>query len=111
MKRSEAITWLKVMLANLVSFPEVSNTKKRQALTYAIDSLNTDEAYQLMYEGLEVEEVVHAEWIWNADRFMYVCSKCGHNPTKGTGFNHDIDALNEHYHYCRYCGAKMDGGL
>lgn len=100
MERNDVITALEDLKDRCPKY-----IKEYQALDYAILSLRTDETYQHM------GEVIHAKWIWNNARFMYVCSNCGHNPTKGTGFNHDIDALNEHYHYCRYCGAKMDGGL
>lgn len=79
-------------------------TKEYQALDYALLSLKTDETYQHMCED------IHAKWIWNNARFMYVCSNCGHNPTHGTGCSHCLDTLKEHYRYCRYCGAKMNGG-
>lgn len=49
MDRSEVINVLKTLKANCSKyFPE------HQALDYAISSLKTDEAYQIMYEGGEI---------------------------------------------------------
>ena len=50
MDRKEAIMWLKIIRANLVDFPEISNKKKIEALDMAIRSVEIDEAYQLEYE-------------------------------------------------------------
>ena len=48
--------------------------------------------------------VKHAQWIEDGYCFSYdlVCSYCG--------FNFAIeDSILEHFNYCPYCGAKMDG--
>ena len=45
-------------------------------------------------------------WIWSVPNHLYVCSECGKNPTFATGFSHDLDFLNQHYIYCRWCGSK-----
>ena len=57
---------------------------------------------------IEVQTFIHAKWIWDKSRFMYVCSNCKGNPTEGTGHSLDYSALASHYHYCKDCGAKMD---
>lgn len=61
MDRKEAIKYLKIIKGNLNIFPEVGQKEKIQALGIGIASLQTDEAYQLEYEGREVytkDEVV-----------------------------------------------------
>lgn len=57
---------------------------------------------------VDVQPIVHAKWMWDKNRFMYVCSNCKGNPTEGTGYSHDYPALVSHYRYCKDCGAKMD---
>nr|DAO42115.1 MAG TPA: zinc-ribbon containing domain protein [Caudoviricetes sp.] len=44
----------------------------------------------------DVVPVVHGEWIHHDDGVV-TCSKCG-------------NAESSDSYYCRYCGAKMDGG-
>lgn len=50
-----------------------------------------------------------AWWTWDSERYMYVCSKCGANPTIGTGHVLSQKIINHEYHYCRNCGMKMIG--
>ena len=54
MERSEVIRWLSIIRENIIYLPEISNKQKIESLDYAISSLKTDEAYQIMYEGGEV---------------------------------------------------------
>ena len=65
----------------------------------------------LMKQGakLPTAEPQTAEWIWDENRIMYVCSKCKGNPTEGTGYSHGYPTLVSKYHYCKSCGAKMKG--
>lgn len=44
----------------------------------------------------DVASVVHARWIYHDDGVI-TCSECG-------------NAESNDSYYCRYCGAKMDGG-
>ena len=53
MSKEEIVDTLKTMVFGVQAF-ERFNAKEREALDYAISSLETDEAYQLMYEGEEV---------------------------------------------------------
>lgn len=53
MTRKEAITWLKIIKANIKLFPGISASKKIKALDFAIQSLEVDEMYRLEYEKLE----------------------------------------------------------
>ncbi len=60
--RKEAIITLGIMLGNLKLFPEVGQKQKMAALRFAIRSLKTDEAYQLLYESnLDNDVVLAAE--------------------------------------------------
>lgn len=45
MDTKETIMWLKIMRANLKEFPEVSNSKKIEALSNAIDIAEAFEAF------------------------------------------------------------------
>ena len=49
MERNDVITTLEVLKANCSK-----HSRDYQALEYAISSLKTDEAYQIMYEGGEI---------------------------------------------------------
>ena len=51
--RKQVIEELQKML-DYCSIRQDSTPKRKQALVYAISSLKTDEAYQLMYEGGEI---------------------------------------------------------
>lgn len=51
--RKQVIEELQKML-DYCSIRQDSTPERKQALVYAISSLKTDEAYQLMYEGEEV---------------------------------------------------------
>lgn len=60
--RKEAIIMLGIMLENIKLFPEVGQKQKMAALRFAIRSLKTDEAYQLLYEtNLDNDIVLAAE--------------------------------------------------
>ena len=56
MERKEAINWLRIMLRNENTFPSISSAKKKEALKFAINSLEVDEFYQLEYEQIYREE-------------------------------------------------------
>lgn len=45
MNTKETIMWLKIMRADLKNFPEVSNSKKIEALSNAIDIVDAYEAF------------------------------------------------------------------
>ena len=53
MTRKQAIEELQKML-DYCSIRQDSTPERKQALVYAISSLKTDEAYQIMYEGREI---------------------------------------------------------
>lgn len=53
MSREEVVETLKTMVFGAQAFKRF-NSKERESLDYAISSLKTDEAYQLMYEGEDV---------------------------------------------------------
>lgn len=60
--RKEAIIMLGIMHESLKLFPEVAQKQKMAALRFAIRSLKTDEAYQLLYESnLDNDVVLAAE--------------------------------------------------
>ena len=97
MDRNEALDWLCRLRSQLENYmgglvPKEIIEKFKEALTYSINSLKTDEAYQLEYEGKKVKEVVHAKWIDGNHRQS--CSNC-----KYRGFRT--------WTYCPNCGAKM----
>lgn len=48
------------------------------------------------FPAADVAPVVHARWIYHDDGVI-TCSECG-------------NAESSDSYYCRYCGAKMDGG-
>ncbi len=48
------------------------------------------------FPAADVAPVVHGEWIHHDDGVV-TCSECG-------------NAESSDSYYCRYCGAKMDGG-
>ena len=43
-------------------------------------------------------------WIWKT--YVWWCSECGKNPTKGTGY---VQKAEELFDYCPHCGARMEG--
>lgn len=52
----------------------------------------------------DVAPVVHGRWKYNTDFYVWCCSECGKNPTKGTGVVTTAEKLPA---YCPHCGAKM----
>lgn len=48
------------------------------------------------FQSSDVAPVVHGRWIYHDDGVV-TCSECG-------------NAESSDSYYCRYCGAKMDGG-
>lgn len=54
----------------------------------------------------DVAPVRHGRWQYNTDFYVWCCSECGENPTKGTGVVTTEEKLPS---YCPNCGAKMDG--
>ena len=56
---------------------------------------------------IEAEQVSHARWLkeydYEENYSIHKCSNCGGEPY----YESDIE---KEYHYCPYCGAKMDGG-
>jgi regulator of replication initiation timing len=101
MERKEVISTLEDLKSRCPKY-----IKEYQALDYAISSIKTDLAYDLMYEGLEVEEVVHAKWVkehgYENDVYQqnYCCSAC----------NQYYSTDPKNMLYCPHCGARMDGG-
>lgn len=82
---------------------KVFSDRCREAHRMAIKSLKTDEAYNLMYEHADVQEVVHARWIKHPDELFpmertQTCSNC--NQSEFMFISND--------NYCPNCGAKMD---
>lgn len=74
---------------------------ENKALQMGIDSLETDESYQLMYEKAEVQPVIHGEWE-KVTLALWKCSECG-NEICSSEYG-----LSQYYKYCSKCGAKMD---
>lgn len=58
--RKEAIIILGIIFENIKLFPEVGQKKKMAALRFAIRSLKTNEAYQLLHESNFDNDVVLA---------------------------------------------------
>lgn len=98
MERKEVIK----ILESIREKRQINNKKGLEALDYAISSVKTDEAYDLIYEGLEAEEVVHAKWILDGTDNSSTCSHCGCLLWAN-------DILRGDAYYCPNCGAKMDG--
>lgn len=66
-------------------------------------------ALKCFVEGIpaaDVAPVRHGRWQYNTDFYVWCCSECGENPTKGTGVVTTAEKLPA---YCPNCGAKMDG--
>lgn len=47
-----------------------------------------------------------AKWIFSKYH-TWICSECGENPLKGTGFVPSKETMKERYRYCSMCGAKI----
>lgn len=58
-------------------------------------------------KAADVAPVRHGRWQYNTDFYVWCCSECGKNPTKGTGVVTTAEKLPA---YCPNCGARMDGG-
>lgn len=58
------------------------------------------------FPAADVAPVRHGRWQYNTDFYVWRCSECGENPTKGTGVVTTAEKLPA---YCPNCGAKMDG--
>lgn len=59
------------------------------------------------FPAADVAPVRHGRWQYNTDFYVWCCSECGKNPTKGTGVVTTAEKLPA---YCPNCGARMDGG-
>lgn len=57
------------------------------------------------FPAADVATVRHGRWKYNTDFYVWVCSECGQNPTKGMGF---VQADENLFAYCPHCGARMD---
>lgn len=80
MTTKETIEWLKIMRINLKNFPEISNGKKIEALTNAIDIAEAFEAFtdpnasdKASYK--KIEKIGKKHWLDNADG--WICPICG----------------------------------
>ena len=66
------------------------------------------------FPAVDAEPVRHGEWkrtqVRRNDEMhtLYVCSEC--NDYHGFRDDPGEHTFKENYHYCRLCGAKMDGG-
>lgn len=58
------------------------------------------------FPAADVAPVRHGRWQYNTDFYVWCCSECGKNPTKGTGVVVSEKKLPA---YCPHCGARMDG--
>jgi rubrerythrin len=58
------------------------------------------------FPAADVAPVRHGRWQYNTDFYVWCCSECGKNPTKGTGVVTTAEKLPA---YCPHCGAKMEG--
>ena len=58
------------------------------------------------FPATDVAPVRHGRWQYNTDFYVWRCSECGKNPTKGTGVVTTAEKLPA---YCPHCGAQMDG--
>lgn len=85
MERKEALSWLKIMKAQITTFGAISQNKKTEALSMAISSLETDEAYQLEYENPEfcadcisreaVKEILPKMAFTSSEKYIQALSK------------------------------------
>lgn len=82
------------------------------SIKFALDSLKTDEAYQLEYEKREIKEIVPAHWIHVPENERYkeqwVCSNCHHGIIENPKFTSWITGESIDFVWCPICGAKMD---
>ena len=63
-----------------------------------VERLFADGVYAVIaaFSAADVAPVVHGRWFYHDDGVI-TCSECG-------------NAESSDSYYCRYCGAKMDGG-
>lgn len=62
--------------------------------------LQKEQAYMQGYE--DGRKSRKGKWIYK--HFVWFCSKCGENPTKGMGY---VQGHQELYDFCPKCGAEM----
>lgn len=72
------------------------NSASNQYLVGRCDGLDIAAGLLRVAPAADVALVVHGEWIHHEDGVV-TCSECG-------------NAESSDSYYCRYCGAKMDGG-
>ena len=58
------------------------------------------------FPAADVAPVRNGHWKYSTDFYVWFCSECGKNPTKGTGV---VLAEKNLSAYCPHCGARMDG--
>ncbi len=97
-----------LMLALNAGARAIENTKRYHGAVYTKDVFSESpqkipylQAAKVLREvsdapAADVAPVVHGEWIHHDDGVV-TCSECG-------------NAESSDSYYCRYCGAKMDGG-
>jgi hypothetical protein len=47
------------------------------------------------------------KWIYT-ENHCWICSECGKNPLKGTGFTPTLDGMRIQWKFCNICGTKME---
>lgn len=90
MTRKEAIEQLEIIKVYDV---DGKNKKKLESIDIAIKALSQ-------------QNVGH--WILTKDYFNWICSECGGNPHRGTGFVPNKDGMRIQWKYCNLCGARME---
>lgn len=87
------------------------DTINKQAAIYAIckEECGTGYCGTSCGDVIAIEQIPSAEpkkgrWIF-ARHFVWECSECGKNPTRGMGYTQRRDEL---FRYCPNCGAKME---
>lgn len=84
---------------------KLTDSFHKRILAYKVDG--PTELIEAIRHGIEVKR---GKWVLT-DNFYWVCSECGGNPNKGTGFTPNADNMKSHYRYCPLCGAKMEGAV
>ena len=98
--RQQAIDWLCRLRSFIPIYIPRNKADFENALTFAINSLETDEAYQLLYE----RSTNKAHWIDDGPymgraEHIYRCSSCGCEYITVDGVD---------FEYCPICGSKME---